>query len=41
MIDDLFRLKSKIDTFFVPIFKILTRFISKNIKLYHHKFLVV
>jgi IS4 transposase len=41
MIDDLFRLKSKIDTFFVPIFKILARFIIKNIKLYHHKFLVV
>lgn len=41
IIDDLFRVKSKIDELLTPLFAIFARFIIKKLKLLHHTFLVV
>lgn len=41
LIDDLFRVKYKIDTFLTPIFSIFARFIIKEINLLHYQLLVV
>lgn len=41
IIQDLFRKNSRLDDFLIPIFIIFARFIIKNIKLSHYKFIVV
>jgi hypothetical protein len=41
MIDDIFRVKSRIDEVITPLFAIFARFIIKNLKLLHHTVLVV